>query len=63
MEHHGTYHFPSKYVNLAGKYFQLTKVAFVSHVNFNFESSKKVLFLIFKKNLIMPELSPQLSSI
>jgi hypothetical protein len=38
LEHHETFHAPSKYVNLFRKYFQLTKVAIISHVNFNFES-------------------------
>ena len=37
LKHHGTLHVPSKYENLFRKYFQLTKVAIVSHVNFNFE--------------------------
>jgi hypothetical protein len=38
MEHYGTQHVLYKYENHFRKYFQLTKVAIVSHVNFNFES-------------------------
>jgi hypothetical protein len=45
LEHHGTLHVPSEYVNRFRKYFQLTKVVIVSHVNFIFE--RKVYYELF----------------
>jgi hypothetical protein len=37
LENYGTSDVPSKYVNIFGKYFQLTKVDIISHKIFNFE--------------------------
>jgi hypothetical protein len=36
LEHYGTLHVLSKYVNFFSKYSQLTKVTIVSHVNYTF---------------------------
>jgi hypothetical protein len=47
LEHHVTLHVPLKDENLFKKYFQLTKVAIVSHVNFNFESLTYYEFNLF----------------
>jgi hypothetical protein len=48
LGHYGTQHVLSKYENLLNKYFQLTKVATDSLVNFNFESQVYYEFVFLK---------------
>jgi hypothetical protein len=49
FEHYGKLHVLSKYEDLFRRYFQLTKMAIVSHVNFNFESKVYYEFVFFSK--------------